>query len=105
MIRAAVEDETVCLPEPCEVLLRVVDDVIGSDRPHHLDVARIAYSRHVCPERFRDLHRKGPDAASRAGYQHILSGLQVPVIPESLERSRASHPYGRSLLKCDVFRL
>ena len=57
-----------------EVLPGVVDNLVGADRPDHLEIARAADAGELGAERTGDLHGEGADAAGCAVYQHPLPG-------------------------------
>lgn len=61
-----VEDDVVRLAVPSEVLLGVVDDLVGAERPHDLDVLRVAHCSHVRIEVPGQLHRRSADRPRRA---------------------------------------
>ena len=65
MIAYVIKNEVVALPARGEILARVIDDMIGPDRSHHLHVRRTAYAGNVGAECFGDLNGKSthpPDA-------------------------------------------
>ena len=80
-----VEHEVVAPVAPSEVLLRVVDDVVGSERSRLLHVRRAAHRGHLRSERLRDLDGVGPDAARGAVDQHLLPGLEPTLVAKSLQ--------------------
>ena len=57
MLADRVEDDVVRLPVLREVLVQVVDDLVGAERAHELDVLRVADRRDVCAEVGGELHR------------------------------------------------
>src|SRR2546426_5722397 len=66
MFADRVEDNVVRLAVPGEVLLRVVDHPVGSERSHELEVLRAAYRGDVGFEVFGQLHPGGADSPRRA---------------------------------------
>ena len=81
-----VDDDVIALAASRESpLLRVVDDPIGAERSHELDVVCRAHGRDVCAERLGDLHRERPDSARGAVDEHLLSGLYPPVVAQRLQ--------------------
>jgi hypothetical protein len=58
-----VEDDVVGLAVPAEVLLRVVDDLVGSERPDELGVLGVAHPGDVGLEIPGELNGRGPDGA------------------------------------------
>ena len=55
-----------------------------ADRSHHLDVAGAANAVHLGAHCLGDLHGKGTDATGGAIDQHFLSGLNLPLITQTL---------------------
>src|SRR5579864_6487022 len=100
MVARDVEDHIVALPIPGEILLRVIDDVVGPKRSHHVDVPGAAHSRHVRSERSGNLHAEGADASRGTIDQDLLTGLHLTCISERLKRDATDHRYRRGLLKC-----
>src|SRR5262249_33378933 len=96
---AKVEDDVVDLRPPGEVLLRVIDDFIGADRTHQLDVPRTGDGRDARSERLRDLHGERAYAAARAVDQDLLPWLNVGLVAQSLERGKARDRDGCGLLE------
>src|SRR2546425_12014074 len=105
MVRHVVEDEVVAVPVLGEVLTRVIDDVVGADRAHHLHVLRAAYAGHLGAERFGDLDGERPDASGRAVDQYLLTWLYLSLLAKKLECGGCGHPDGRGLLEREVGRL
>ena len=85
-----VEHQVVALVAPGEVLPGVVDDVIGAERSHEVDVPRAAHRGHLRAERFRDLHGERPDASRGAVDQDLLPRLKLPLVAKTLERGNAA---------------
>ena len=98
MIVDVIEDQVVALLALGEVFFRVVDDVIGAERPRHLHVARAAHGCDFGVERLRDLHRECPDAARCAVDQDFLAGVDLPC-PQPLQRSQARAAQPRRLAR------
>src|SRR5207249_2802103 len=86
MITDQIVDHVITLIGPGKIFLGVIDHVINSDRADKIDIARAANAGHFCAERFRDLHRESANASGRAVDQNFLSGLNVPLVPETLQR-------------------
>ena len=91
-----VENEIVPLARPEEILLRVVGDVVRTERPHQFRVPRAADTRHHRAEHFPHLHREGPYTSRRAHDQDVLarSGLE-------LSRSTLCEIMGGSAFLCE----
>ena len=103
--RGVVQDEVVALAPPGEVLLRVVDDVIGADGADQLQLARAAHAGDFRAGRPGDLDGERADAAARSHDQDLLTRGYLAVVPDRLERRQARHRHGRGLLEGDVGRL
>jgi len=69
-VHHVVEDDVVAPLVAGEILLGVVDDVIGAERSDQFHVPRTAHAGDLRAGRPGDLHRKGPDAARRTVDQH-----------------------------------
>ena len=102
MVRDVVEDEVVALPASREVVLGVVDDVIGTYGSDHLHVAGAAHAGHLGTERPGNLHGEGADAPGSAVDQDLLPGADAA---QGLEGDLSGHRYGRRLLEREVDRL
>ena len=70
-----------------EVGARVVDDVVGTERPNHVDFGRAAHTGYLGAERLGDLHCEGADAAGRTHDQHLLPRLDGRVVTERLQHA------------------
>lgn len=53
-----VQDEVVRLAVSCEVLASVVDHLIGTERPHELELRRVVHAGDVRTQAFRQLNRE-----------------------------------------------
>src|SRR3954454_5404989 len=89
----------------CEVLLRVVDDPVGADRSHQVDVPRAADTGHVSSERLCDLHGERADTAGRTVDQHPVPGLHLPLIANGREGGERGVSNCRRLLEREVGRI
>src|SRR5712692_11776757 len=87
-----------------EIFLRVVDDRVGSERSHELEVLRAAHRCHVGVEVFGQLHRCGADGSGRAVNQNSLplAEIRQPQAPDCVESSIANR---RSFLEAHPSRL
>ena len=103
---ADLQQNVEALPAKCDVLLRVVDDAIGAERPRLLDVARAADRGDVTgAERLRDLHGERADTPGRSVDEDALSGLQPRLVTETLQRGDRRDRNGRGLLEAQPLRL
>src|SRR2546428_13072417 len=104
MVRHVVEDEVVAVPVSGEVLTRVIDDVVGADRAHHLHVLRAAYAGHLGAERFGDLDGERPDASGRVFDQYLATWDDHSLLAKDLVRLGCGATVGRGLLEREVGR-
>ena len=105
MPQNVVKHEVVALLTFGEVLLRVVDDVVGADRPDQVLLRRAAHAGHLSAERLGDLHGERADASSRADDQDLLPRLDAARVAQRLEGGETGHRNGGRLLERDVGRL
>ncbi len=66
MLTDSVKDDIVRLAVLREVLVQVVDDLVGPERSHDLEALRVAHGRDVCTEVLRELNRCSADGARSA---------------------------------------
>ncbi|MCR6699844.1 MAG: hypothetical protein NVV68_01110 [Dokdonella sp.] len=88
-----------------EVVLRVVDHVVGAERAHQRDVARAAHAGHLGAERLGDLHREAADAARRTVDQHLVAGAQAAGVAQTLQRGRRGDRQRGGFLEAQLSRL
>ena len=67
--------------DPGDVLLRVVHDLVGTEGPGLLRLARTADGRHVSAQGLRDLDRVRPHTAGRPVHEDALSRLHARLVP------------------------
>ena len=72
-----VQDQVVAARPVGEVLARVVDDVVGAERPDQVHLRRAADAGDVRAEHLRELHRERAYASGRADDQHRLPRLHL----------------------------
>src|SRR5437016_11624452 len=82
-----------------EVLPRVVDDVIRAEGANHVDVLGAAYAGHFRTERLGDLHGEGTDTPRGAVDQDLLSGVNVSLVAQSLQRGDGRDRHRSRLLE------
>ena len=68
------------LPIFGEIFLRVINDMVCTNRAHHVHIPGAAHGRDFGPERFGNLHRKRPHTTRRTINQHLLSRLNLSFI-------------------------
>src|SRR5271157_291302 len=99
MISVGSQDQVITTVTAGEIFLFIIDDMIGPDRAYHLQVPRAAHSGNFRPERFGDLHGKGPHATRCTLDQYFLARIYVPLIAQSLQGGESSQGYRGSLLE------
>src|SRR5918996_3526615 len=93
MLSAELEDKVVLLPGLCEVLLRVVDDLVCAERPDHFKILHAAYACHMPAEILGELYRKGSDAAGGADDQDPVAASQLAAVSQAPQGGKASKGY------------
>jgi hypothetical protein len=68
-----------------EVVMGVVDDVVGSEGANQIHFRRAAHTGDFGAERLRYLDCIGPHATRRTDDQHLLPSLNVSFVVEALE--------------------
>jgi len=84
-----IEHDVEAIAAAREVVARVVDDLVGAERAHELDVGRAAHRHDVRAQVPRDLHGEMTHAAGGAGNQHPLAAAHVRFVGERLQRRAA----------------
>src|SRR5439155_9216559 len=105
MVPDQIVDQIVTLIGLSKIFFCVIDNAIGADRFHKIDIARAADSSRVCAKRLRDLDGESANATGRAVDQNFLSGLNVPFVAQTLQCRERSNRNRTGLLKGDVRRL
>lgn len=73
------------------LVLRVVDDAIGTQGPDGGDLGGAAHTRHLGFERLGDLDREAADPSRCSDDQHLLAGLDVALVASlACTRTRTS---------------
>src|SRR5215469_6249166 len=81
MISVHCQNQIVPLPLTSNVDLRIIKDMISSQRLNQPDFIGAADGSDLRSQRFGDLHRKGPYATGCPTNQDVLSRLNLPLIP------------------------
>ena len=92
------EDDVVDCALGGEVLLRVVDGVLGAKRPHQLEIRAAAYGGDLRAVVLGELDGEGADAARGSVDQDLLAALDVRLL-EKVERRAGSDRARRRLLR------
>ena len=98
MLADRVEDDVVRLAVLREVLLQVVDDLVGAERAHELDVLRVADRGDVGAEVLGELHSRRPDRPGGAVDEDALP-FQIAGLSQARERERRSVADRRGLVE------
>ncbi len=95
-----VEDDVVRLAVLREILTLVVDDDVGAERPHEVDVLPVAHGGHLGAEVLRELHAGGADGAGGAVDDDAssLQRLSLSQACEGDDRSVADRPASSKLM-------
>ena len=86
-----VEDRVIDLAVPREVFLRVIEDLVGAERAHELEILRVRDRRHVGARGLGQLHAGRSDRAGRAVDDDALTGAEVGLLQA---RDRDARPVG-----------
>nr|WP_297413925.1 hypothetical protein [Cryobacterium sp.] len=84
-----------------EILRRVIDDVMGAEGTHEVDVAGAADRGDLGSEHSRELHRERPDATGCPVDEHGVSWPHSCGIPQTLKRRGAGDGHRRGGLEGD----
>ena len=95
-VAAEVQDDLVAARSICEVVLGVVDHVVGADRPDEVHLRRTAQAGDLGFERLGDLHGVASNAAGRAGDHDLLSGFDATEL-NGLHGGGGGYGHGRCL--------
>ena len=99
-----VDDRVVGLAAPGEVVLQVVDDVVGAEGSHELDVPGAADAGDMGAEVLGELHCGGAERARRAVDDDPAPGSRVRQ-PQRRERLHRAIGHGRCLFEGEARRL
>ena len=105
MVARDVDDDVVALGALGEVVLGVVDDVVGADRSDHLELARRIHAGHVRAVGLGELDGEDADAPAGAVDEHGLARSHLAVVADTAKRDQAGGRHGRGLLEGEVGRL
>src|SRR6266566_134723 len=99
MISVNSKNQVIPLPISGEIFLRVINDMVCTNRAHYVQIPRAAYGGDFSPERFGNLHRKRTDPTTRTMNQHLLPLLNVSFIAKALQGDDCRLRYGCCFLK------
>ena len=86
----------------CEVVDRVVDDVVCAECSDGIHLRGAAHTGDLGAEDLGDLHGEASDAARRADDEHRLSGLHSAVVAHGLEGGESGYGDGGRLVEGEV---
>ena len=104
-VAANVEDHVVAVLAVGEILAAVVDDVIGAEGSHHIDLRCAAHTGDVGSERLGDLHSEVAHSSRGTDDQHRLTGLDPSVVAHCLEGGEPRDRHGSRRIKGKIRRL
>src|SRR5436305_10970162 len=99
MISVHSKNQVIPLPISGEIFLRVINDVVCTNRAHYVQIPRAAYGSHFSPERFGNLHCKRTDTTRRTMNQDLLPLLNVSFIAKALQGGESRLRDGCCFLK------
>jgi hypothetical protein len=99
------QDQVIALPGAGEVLLGVVDDLVGTDRADHVQALGAAHPGHLGAEGLGQLDREAADPTRRPDDHHRLAWLDPAGVPQGLEGREPRDGQGGGLLEAEVGRL
>src|SRR5579863_62884 len=99
MISVYSKNQVISLPIAGEIFLRVINDMVGTNRASQVQIPRAAYGGDFSSKCFGNLHRKCTHAAGRAIDQHLLPLLNVSFVAEGLQGGESRLRYGCCFLK------
>src|SRR5512133_2732449 len=84
---------------PCEILLGIIDNVVGPDGAKHLELPPVVHGGNLGSVILRNLNSECAHATASAIYQDLLPFLEGPVAAKSLEGDLGRLGEGGSILK------
>ncbi len=100
-----VEDQVVVVGAVGEVVAGVVDDVVGAEGSHQVELRGAAHAGDLGAEGLGQLHGVAADAAGCADDQHVLARLDPAVVGQRLQRGGGRDRHDGGLLEGEVARL
>src|SRR5258705_13899100 len=95
MLADGVEDHVVGLAVLGEVLVRVVDHFVGTERSHQLDVLGVAHGGHAGAEALGELHAGGADGPRGSLDHGVLTLAEMGCLQaHSCENGSVGYPGG-----------
>ena len=78
------QNQVIPLPISGEICLRVINDMVCTNRAHDVHISRAAHGSDFGPERFGNLHGKRTDTSRRTINQDLLPLLNVSFVAKAL---------------------
>src|SRR5260370_20164635 len=104
MISVHSKNQVIPLSISGEILLRVINDLVCTNRAHYVQIPRAAYGGDFSPKRFGKLHRKRTHTTTRTMNQNLLPLLNVSFIAKALQGGESRLMYGFCFLKRSICR-
>src|SRR3954466_8874606 len=104
-VAADVEDDVVPAAPVGDLLAGVVDNVVGTERTHLVDLAGAAHAGDLGAGGLGQLHREGAHAARRPDDQYTLPGPDATVVADGLQGGQPGDGHGGRLGEGQVRRL
>jgi hypothetical protein len=101
-VASHLQDQVITPARAGEVLLGVVDHLVGPDRSDQLRTVGAAHPGHLGAERLGQLDRERPHPTRRPDDEHLMPGLDLAHIPQRLEGGEAGDGHGRRLRNGEV---
>src|SRR5258708_1595767 len=99
MISVNSKNQVIPLPISGAIFLRVINDMVCTNRAHYVQIPRAAYGGDFSPKRFGNLHRKRTHTTTRTINQNLLPLLNVSFIAKALQGGESPLRYGFCFLK------
>src|SRR2546430_8457453 len=99
MISVNSKNQVIPLPISGEIFLRVINDMVCTNRAHYVQIPRAAYGGDFSPKRFGKLHCKRTDTTRGTMNQDLLPLLNVSFIAKALQGGESRLRDGCCFLK------
>src|SRR6266516_5566170 len=99
MISVHSKNQVIPLPIVGEIFLRVINDVVCTNRAHYVHIPFAEYGGDFSPKRFGKLYRKRTYTTRRTMNQNLLPWLNVSFIAKALQGDECRLRYGCCFLK------
>src|SRR5260370_7729063 len=94
MISVNSKNQVIPLPISGAIFLRVINDMVCTNRAHYVQIPRAAYGGDFSPKRFGNLHRKRTHTTTRTINQNLFPLLNVSFIAKALQGGESRLRYG-----------